>query len=59
VHATQLSHRVVAVLDKDPLIELVGTVESDGRVDRSVAREIEVATNSSRKSRRRLLEDLE
>ena len=41
--AAQLGHRVVAVLDEDPLVELVGAVESDGRVDRRVTRKIEVA----------------
>ena len=43
MHAAQLRHRVVAVLDEDPLVELVGAVEADGRVDRGVTRQVEVA----------------
>ncbi len=43
VHASELGHRVVAVLEEHPVVELLGSPEPDGRVDGEIAREVEVA----------------
>ena len=43
VHAAQLRDRVVAVLDEDLLVELLGALRADRRVDRRVTRHVEVA----------------
>ena len=42
MHATQLSDRVVAVLEEDLLIELFGSLQADRRVHPEVARHIQV-----------------
>ena len=42
MHAAELGDRIVAVFEEDPLIELVGPFETQGRVERHVAGEIEV-----------------
>ena len=42
VHTTQLRHRVVAVLEEHPVVELLGPAEADGGVDRGVAADVEV-----------------
>ena len=43
VHSAELGDRVVAVLVEDPLVEVVGAVQSDGGVDRRVTGQVEVA----------------
>ena len=43
MHTTELRHRVVAVLDEHLLVELLGPLQSDRRVDRRVARDVELA----------------
>jgi hypothetical protein len=43
VHATELGHGVVAVLEEDPVVELLGPAEADRGVDRGVAGDVEVA----------------
>ncbi len=43
VHPAELGHRVVAVLEEDPLVELLGPVEADGGVDGLVAGDVELA----------------
>ena len=42
VHAAQLGDGIVAVLVEDLLVQVVGAVETDRRVDRRVARQVEV-----------------
>ena len=42
VDAAQLCHRVVAVLDEDLLVELLRSLQADRRVDRRVARDVQV-----------------
>jgi len=59
VHATELGHRVVAVLAEDLLVELLGPLQPDGGVDTEVAADVEVPTNSSRNSRRSVLGERE
>jgi hypothetical protein len=43
VHTTQLRHGVVAVLEEHLLVQLLGSLEADGGVDRDVAGDVEVA----------------
>ena len=43
VHPTQLGHGVVAVLEEDPLVELLGPLEPDRGIDREVAGDVEIA----------------
>ena len=43
VDAAQLGHRVVAVLEEDPLVELLGPAQPDGGVDAGVAGDVQVA----------------
>ena len=43
MHATELGDRVVAVLEEDPLVELLGPLQPDGGVDGGVAGDVEVA----------------
>ena len=43
VHAAELGHRVVAVLEEDPVVELLGAPQSHGGVDADVAAHVEVA----------------
>ncbi len=43
VDAAELGDRVVAELDEDPLVELLGPPQPHGRVDRGVPRDVEVA----------------
>jgi hypothetical protein len=43
VHAAQLGDAVVAVLEEDPVVELLGALQADGRVDRLVAAGVELA----------------
>ena len=40
--AAELGHRVVAVLEEHPLVELLGPLETDRGVDRLVAVDVEV-----------------
>ena len=41
--AAELGDRVVAVLEEDPVVELLGPLEADGGVDRLVAGDVELA----------------
>ncbi len=43
VHAAQLGDRVVAVLEEDPVVELLGPTQPDGGVDGQVAADVEIA----------------
>jgi hypothetical protein len=43
VHAAELGNGVVAVLEEHTRVELFGTLQADGRVDREIAREVEIA----------------
>jgi hypothetical protein len=43
VHASELGHRVVAVLEEHPVVELLRPPEPDGGVDGQIAGEVEVA----------------
>ncbi len=43
VDPAELRHRVVAVLEKDALVEFLGAPESDAGVDREIAGDVEVA----------------
>ena len=42
VHSAELRDRVVAVLEEDPVVELLSTPQPDGRVDGRVAADVEV-----------------
>ena len=42
VDAAELGHRVVAVFDEDFLVELLGALQPDGRIDGGVARDVEL-----------------
>ena len=42
VHTAQLRDRVVAVLEEDPVVELLGALEADGGVDPGVAARVEL-----------------
>ena len=41
--AAELGHRVVAVLEEHPVVELLGPGQADGGVDAVVAADVEVA----------------
>jgi hypothetical protein len=43
VHPAELGHRVVAVLEEHPVVELLGPPQADGGVDGLVALDVEVA----------------
>ncbi len=43
VDAAELGHRVVAVLEEDPVVELLGPAQADGGVDGGVAGDVELA----------------
>ena len=43
MHTAQLRHGVVAVLEEHLLVQLLGSLEADGGVDRDVAGDVEVA----------------
>ena len=43
MHAAELGHRVVAVLEEHPVVELLGPAQADGGVDGLVAGDVEVA----------------
>ena len=43
VHPTQLGDGVVAVLEEHLLVQLLGSLQTDGRIDRLVAADVEVA----------------
>ena len=59
VHAPQLGHRIVAVLDEDLLVELLGPLEAYGRIQERSPEMSRSPTNSSRNSRRRLFGERE
>ena len=43
VHTTELRHRVVAVLEEHLLVELLGTLQTDGGIDGVIAADVEIA----------------
>ena len=43
MHAAELRDGVVAVLEEHALVELLGALQADGRVDGEVAGEVEIA----------------
>ena len=43
MNATELSDRVIAVFKEDPVVELFGSFDADGGVDREVSAHIEIA----------------
>jgi hypothetical protein len=43
VHTPELGHRVVAVLQEHPVVQLLGALQADGSVDRSIPGDVEVA----------------
>ena len=43
VDTAELGHRIVAVLEEDPLVELLGPAQPDRGVDARVAADVEVA----------------
>ena len=43
MHSAELGHRVVAVLDEDPFVELLGPLHADGGIDRLITLDVELA----------------
>ena len=43
MHAAQLRHRVVAVVEEHALVQFLGTIEADRRIDRQVAGHVEIS----------------
>ncbi len=43
MHATELGNRIVAVLEEHLFVELLGSFQTDGRIDGVVAADVEVA----------------
>ena len=42
VYATELGHRIVAVLEEDPVVQSLGPSQADGGVDRDVSGDVEI-----------------